>query len=102
MTKVITLLGLILAGIYWAQTQKLKSLAIRAAKQRCKQAGVQLLDHTVVHSKRRFVKDLNAKWRLQREYQFEFTSTGEQRYLGKVVFLGAHPVSTELEAYSLN
>lgn len=102
MSKVITILLLILAAVYWSQTQKLKSMAIRAAKTRCKEAGVQFLDHTVVHSRRKFVKDSGGRWRLQREYQFEFTSTGDNRYKGTVKFLGTHPVSTDLEAFPIN
>ena len=102
MSKVITILLLILAGLYWAQTQKLKAMAIDRARKRCKESGVQFLDHTVVHSGKKLVKDQSGRWRLQRVYLFEFTSSGENRYQGKVIFLGSHPASTELEAFPIN
>lgn len=102
MVKVITLLALILGAVYWAQTQKLKSIAIRTAKNRCREAGVQLLDHTVVHNRRMLKKSESGAWRINREYCFEFTSTGEQRYTGRVVLQGQHVIDTELEPFSIN
>ncbi len=56
MSKVITILLLILAGLYWAQTQKLKAMAIQMARKRCKESGVQFLDHTVVHTGKRIMR----------------------------------------------
>ncbi|WP_196138829.1 DUF3301 domain-containing protein [Aliikangiella sp. G2MR2-5] len=102
MSKVITLMLIALAALYWAQTQKLKSIAIRAARHRCRQAGVQFLDHTVVHSRKRLLKDKLGKWRLSREYTFEFTSTGEARFQGKVILLGKQLHSLELETFPIN
>ena len=102
MSKIITLILLGLVAYYWWTTQKLKATALRAAKQRCQQAGVQLLDHTVVQSKLRFVKDSSRRWRLERQYSFDFTSTGEHRYHGKVALLGGYIASVELDAFTIN
>lgn len=102
MSKVITLILLGLFAYYWWITQKLKTLALRAARQRCQQAGVQLLDHTVVQSKLRLTKDNRNHWRLERQYSFDFTSTGEHRYHGKVALLGGYVASVELDAFSIN
>jgi hypothetical protein len=38
---------------------------------------------------------------LRRSYQFEFTSTGEQRYQGLLVLQGMNLKSIELETYKL-
>lgn len=102
MSKVIGILVIVLIAYYWSYTQKLKSQALRAGQRRCREAGVQLLDHTVVQNKLGFKKDLNGRWRLQREYLFDFTSTGEQRYQGKVILQGLFVVDTELEPFSIN
>ena len=102
MSKVITLIVLGFIAYYWAMTQKLKNAALRAAKMRCRDAGVQLLDHTVVQYKVRLSKDTLGRRKLEREYRFDFTSTGEHRYHGKVIIQGKHVVATELEAYSIN
>lgn len=102
MGKVIALLLLGLAVYYWSLTQKYKSLAVRAGRNRCKEAGVQFLDHTVVHHKKSLIKDSKGNWRIARKYLFEFTSTGEQRYQGSVILIGNFVAETELEPYSLN
>ena len=102
MTKVLTLLFFGLIVWYWSFTQKAKQLAVIAGKRRCREAGVQFLDHTVVQSQLRLKRDASKRWRFLREYQFEFTSTGEQRYVGRVVLQGYHVVVTELEAFTLN
>ncbi|MET1256317.1 DUF3301 domain-containing protein [Aliikangiella maris] len=102
MSKVITILAIGLIAYYWAYTQKLKQLAMQAGKLRCQEAGVQFLDHTVVQDKVGFVKDSRQRWCIQREYLFDFTSTGEHRYQGKVVLQSKHIVSTELDAFLIN
>ncbi|MCW8879724.1 MAG: DUF3301 domain-containing protein [Kangiellaceae bacterium] len=102
MSKVITLLLLGLAVYYWSLTQKYKSIAVRAGRSRCNEAGVQFLDHTVVHHNKKLIKDSKGNWRIARKYLFEFTSTGEQRYQGSVILIGSYVAETELEPYSIN
>lgn len=102
MSKVITLLILCFIAWYWSYSQKLKQLALRAGVKRCKEAGVQFLDHSVVLHRIGFRKNQAKRWKLIREYRFEFTSTGESRYIGRVILQGRYIVSSELEPYSLN
>lgn len=102
MSKVITILLLGFAAYYWSQTQKLKALAIQAVRRRCREAGVQFLDHTVVHHRRRIRRDEQGRLGLEREYLFDFTSTGESRYQGKVILFGKSVVGIELEAFPIN
>ncbi|WP_444995748.1 DUF3301 domain-containing protein [Aliikangiella sp. IMCC44359] len=102
MSKVISLIAIILVAYYWSHTQKLKQLATRAGRKRCEEAGVQFLDHTVVQSKLALSRDNKKRLRLQREYLFDFTSTGEHRYQGKILIQAGHVVASELEAFSIN
>lgn len=102
MSKVIGILTIVMIAFYWSHTQKLKTLALRAGKKRCDEAGVQLLDHSVVQNKLAFAKDSSGRWRLHREYLFDFTSTGEQRYSGRVIMQGFLVVTTELEPFTIN
>lgn len=102
MSKVIGIIALGLLAYYWSLTQKLKSLAVFAATRRCQEAGVQFLDHTVVFNRHVWFKNSEGKRRLQREYLFDFSSTGEQRYQGKVILQSHHIVAVELGAYSIN
>ena len=102
MSKVIVLLIIAMCVWYWSFTQKVKQLALRASISRCKEAGVQFLDHSVVLHKIGFKKNATKQWKMIREYRFEFTSTGETRYVGRVIMQGQHLVSSDLEPYSLN
>ena len=102
MGKVITLLVLGFIGWYWSHSQKLKQIALRASVKRCNDAGVQLLDHSVVLQRIAFRKNPSNRWKMVREYRFEFTSTGESRYIGRIILQGKYIVSSELEPYSLN
>lgn len=102
MSKVITLLLLGFIAWYWSHSQKVKQLALGASVRRCKEAGVQFLDHSVVLHRIGFKKNPAKQWKLIREYRFEFTSTGENRYIGRVIMQGHHLLSSELEPYNLN
>ena len=102
MSKVITLLGLVAIGWYWSYTQKLKQLALNASIKCCNESDVQFLDHSVVMHRFTFLKNETNHWRLIREYRFEFTSTGENRYTGRILLQGHHIVKTELEPYTIN
>lgn len=102
MSKVIAIIALGLIAYYWSYTQKLKACAVRGAKKRCNEAGVQFLDHTVVYHKMRWFKNASGQRRIQREYLFDFTSTGEQRYVGKVYLQAHHIASVDLGTYSIN
>ncbi len=102
MSKVITLLALGFIAWYWSYSQKIKQLALRASVKRCNEAGVQFLDHSVVLHRIGFRKNNASRWKMIREYRFEFTSTGESRYIGRVILQGNYVVSSELEPYSLN
>ncbi|MGB0495171.1 MAG: DUF3301 domain-containing protein [Kangiellaceae bacterium] len=102
MSKVITLLGLVAIGWYWSYSQKLKQFALNASIKCCKESGVQFLDHSVVMHRLSFMKNNHNRWKLIREYHFEFTSTGENRYKGRVLLQGHHIVKTELEPYIIN
>ena len=102
MSKVVTLLVLGLVAWYWSYSQKLKQLALRASVKRCKDADVQFLDHSVVLHRVGFRKNPSNQWKMIREYRFEFTSTGENRYVGRIILQGAYVVSSDLEPYNLN
>ncbi len=102
MSKVIAIIFLGLIAYYWSYTQKLKEYAIRGAKKRCNEAGIQFLDHTVVYNKMCWQKNTIGQRRLHREYLFDFTSTGEERYVGKVYLQAHHVIAVELGTYSIN
>jgi len=82
----------------WAWQQTAKGQAMQVVKRRCQQEALQLLDDTLVLEKMR-IRPGKTGWSLWRCYQFEFTSTGDQRYRGHVVLLGRKLEAIELAAY---
>lgn len=91
-----------LAGFYWIQAMRTKELANRAAEQYCTQMQVQFLDQTV------FLKSINLKRNTRgslgflREYYFEFTVNGEDRYVGHVFMQGNRIEAINLDPHRLH
>lgn len=93
------LLGLIL--LYWWHSGAYKGRARLLAEQHCREYRLQLLDQSMVIRGLWPGRKSDGRWDLRRTYQFEFTSTGDQRYLGNLVLLGMALQSIELETYKL-
>lgn len=72
---------------FWWRTHQIRLLALQYVTRQCKQRGLQLLDQTVALKDIRPVRS-GSSMGIQRRYQFEFTSNGDQRYLGTVYMLG--------------
>jgi len=85
------LLALVGAGacLYWWQSAlECRERANRAAFELCADAGLVLLDGTVVFQGLRLARDRAGRARLQRRYAFEYTADGTTRAAGQVVLLG--------------
>lgn len=98
------LLWLLVAGlflVYWWNSGSYKGRARELAIAHCRQFDLQLLDQTVVIRGIWPVKSDDSGLHLRRRYQFEFTSTGEQRYQGILVLEGMNLKSIDLEAYKI-
>jgi len=97
------LIWLTLAGIvvlYLLRSGQFKGRARKLAITHCEQLNLQLLDHSMVIIGLWPVRRPNGLV-LRRSYQFEFASTGDRRYQGKLILEGVKLVSIELEAYKL-
>jgi len=86
---------------YWWQSGEYKNRALALALQHCQQLNLQLLDQSMVIRSYWPVRDTQGRWRIRRRYQFEFTSTGHQRYSGNLVLMGFKLDSMNLEAYQI-
>jgi hypothetical protein len=77
----------------------IKELALAGAKKHCQDMGVQFLDGSVVQCG--FRVRLKSGWRLVvlQTFSFEFTTTGERRYIGWTTFSGRKRVSMELQPH---
>ena len=93
------LIGILLA--YWWQSGSFKGRARELATSHCQQLGLQLLDQSMVICGIWPQRNDAGSLSLRRTYQFEFTSTGDQRYQGILVLFAMQLKSIQLEPYKL-
>ena len=103
MLNEIILILLVLSGfLYWFDFQKVKEIAMNATQQYCQAVNVQMLDGYVAANGLKIKKNSLGKWQLQRTFLFEFTSTGEHRYNGKIIMHGQSVTAVEMDPYRLD
>ena len=99
-------LGIIILFIfslyYWLASISAKENATEHAKKSCKKVQVEFLDDTVLIKKVRLRRNTQGRLSIYREYEFEFSSTGEFRYKGQVRLLGKYLIDVEMEPYKFN
>ena len=93
---------LISALLYWFDGIQAKENATIHAKAACKKVLIEFLDDTVLIKKVRLRRNSQGQLSIYREYEFEFSSTGEFRYKGIVCLLGKHLIDVEMEPYKFN
>ena len=92
---------LLLGGWYLWAGMAAKDRVRQIVKAHCAETGVQLLDDTVMLARTRLKRDRSGQVRLYRQYEFEFTSTGERRYGGIAVLHGQRITQIQLSPYHL-
>ena len=80
---------------------KVRELAVSSARAHCQQLQLQLLDQSVSLQSTRLVRDPHALALLQRDYRFEFTATGDERYKGKICMRNGRLHSIWLQPHRL-
>ncbi|MCK4863930.1 MAG: DUF3301 domain-containing protein [Gammaproteobacteria bacterium] len=93
---------LISVFLYWLDSIRAKEIATARSREACKKVLVEFLDETVAIKKVRLRRNSSGRLNFYREYQFEFTSTGEYRYKGIVKLLGKYLVDIEMEPYQFH
>ena len=88
--------------MYWWQAQGIKQQAYQAVKKYCREMELQLLDEGVVLRGFWFKRNAKGKLKMWRAYHFEFSSTGNERYRGRVIMLGLDVEKLELEPHRIN
>lgn len=101
LSDVFVILVLLLIAWLWWQDRGFKQSAFAKCKTYCAQAGVELLDDNIQIKQLRLRKNSKGQWRLYRHFEFEFTSTYEQRYKGKLETLGRQIINIELGAHRI-
>ena len=95
-------LALAAVASYWWQAHTVRELALTATRAHCQRFDVQLLDETVALRRVRLRRDSGGQLRFERTYQFEFASTGDERYRGWAVMLGRRVISVDLQPHRLH
>ncbi len=90
---------LVFTVYYWWSASGIREIALAATKFHCQNMDVQLLDECIVLNRLWFKRDEMRKIRVWRSYRFEFTSTGDSRYHGRIILLGSKILSIQLDPY---
>lgn len=99
LSSVIGLMCIAAVAAIWWKAREAQERALRAARAYCQNLGLQLLDECVVQGRWRFKRGQTSVFIIERFYQFEFTSTGAERYIGEVVMHGPKLVSVTVEPH---
>ena len=91
------LAGLGAGGWYWLSGLRAREHAIAAGRHACATHGMQFLDETVALTKTRLARNSLGQLQFQRLYQFEFSSTGDNRHTGKIHALGQQVQGVEMD-----
>lgn len=99
-------LGIIIVFIaviyYWLDSIRSKEIATMHAKVSCKNVLLEFLDDTVLIKKVRLRRNTKGHLSLYREYEFEFSSTGDYRYKGQVRLLSNNLIDIKMEPYKFS
>lgn len=91
-----TLSLLLAAGAFgwnWWADRRAADHATGVARRACEQAGVVWLDQNVQRIRKTLARNEDGRLSWRRDYDFEFTSSGEDRQLGRVSLLGGRVVA---------
>lgn len=86
--EVLALLAFIGYAVYLLKALRVRELALQAARDACSREDVQLLDETVSIRRISLSRDNEGRWRVWRQYRFEYSFDGVERATGHVIMLG--------------
>jgi hypothetical protein len=93
------LIGLLIVGLLvWLIWDSLRAreAAVAASRAACEAEGYQFLDDTVAIESMRPARNDEGHLTLRRIYAFEYSDTGETRYTGSIVMMGANVLMLRL------
>ena len=94
--------GVGLVGFFIWENAGFRDRAIALAKQHCEHQDVQLLDDTIALLSVKLKRDHRGNVGVTRSFEFEFTSTGDQRYQGELILHGKKLLHVELQPHRIN
>ena len=98
LTSLTILLAITVIAIQFWRLRGIAEYSIEYAKRYCENNGLQYMS---LARKRTRITGKYGKLDWEVEYDFEFSSNGEDAYLGTIISVGKHIVSTELPVYKV-
>ncbi|MFN3239136.1 MAG: DUF3301 domain-containing protein [Pseudomonadales bacterium] len=98
MEELLFIILVTVGGLYWVAAMRCKELAISTARRECNRHDVQLLDQTVHQNHISLSRDQDGRWRVWREYRFEYSENGVERRMGALIILGQRVMRISLES----
>jgi len=87
------------AALYWLRARELKDHILKYAAKHCDELSLKLLDESVVLKQFKPARTAQGGLAIKRRYEFDFTSTGEDRYQGEIVVVGRHIEHIKLDTH---
>ena len=84
----VLLLGLGGACLYFLSSMRIRELAVQAVAAASRRDDFQLLDQSVHIRRISLSRDGEGRWRIWRQYRFDYTYDGVERRQGFVIMLG--------------
>lgn len=92
------LLAAAVAGAwFWSDTLRARDLMLQTCRRLCRELKVQFLDDSVVLTHIRLGRGDGGWPQFTREYQFEFSGTGQDRWHGRASLAGQRVLSVQFE-----
>lgn len=88
--------------LLWWHNLKIREYATRQVHDYCRQQNIQLLDESIALKSMSPRRNRQGNLELVRCYQFNFTSTGDERYQGQVRLNGRRVVAFELPPHRIS
>lgn len=86
------------AALVW-QHHRVRYRAYEAARRYTRQHEVLLLDESIVLKHMRLKTSHKSLLAIERQFHFEFSSLGDERYKGEVSFIGMRQTQIKLQAF---
>ncbi|PLW82813.1 DUF3301 domain-containing protein [Kineobactrum sediminis] len=86
--EILVVLGLGAACVWFMTSIRVRELAVTAVTKAGQRDDFQLLDQTVQLNRLSLSRDEQRRWRVWRQYRFDYSYDGVQRHEGFVVMLG--------------
>ena len=101
LSDLIALLIICLLAYHLWRSVGIRERCITAVKRHLREHELQLLDDNIALRALWWKRNSQGQIRVWRRYHFEFSSQGDERYQGRVITLGEHIESIELQAHRL-